>query len=169
MLCRSLSACFVILGGAVLCMLFHVLLQCLHVCSKIKFHRRCVFALQHVSILLGMLRCCIAEVVSASRRTLRRVVFAGPPAGHHWPACCTLPEFFWALAFTTLVPKHVSQNSGCILFAYVVRDRTCRCMRATPLCRLVKPRPRVLMVCGDACAYHADDENKHDRDTSMCF
>ena len=68
-LCRSLSACFVILGGAVLCMLFHVLLQCLHVCSKTEIHRRCDSALQHVSILLGMVRCCIGEVVSAARRT----------------------------------------------------------------------------------------------------
>ena len=78
-------------------------------------------------------------------------------------------QFCLALASTTLVPKHVSQDSGWILFAYVIRARACRCMRATPLCRLVKPRPRVLMVCGVACAYHADDDNKHDRDTSMCF
>ena len=69
--CIACSPLAVFLGVVELCvcMWSHVLLQCLHVCSKTEIHRRCDSALQHVSILLGMVRCCIGEVVSAARRT----------------------------------------------------------------------------------------------------
>ena len=93
-LCRRLSEFFVILGGAELCMLFHVLLQCLLVCSKTVIHTRCDSALQHVSILLGMVRCCVGEEVPQRDESLRRVVFPRTSAERQWPARCAPPQFF---------------------------------------------------------------------------
>ena len=70
-LCHTLSASFSLLAGVALRMLFHVLLRRMHVCSTSDTLRCCDSALQHVSNVLVMIRCCIGEVVSAARGATR--------------------------------------------------------------------------------------------------
>ena len=94
-LCLNMSLCLLIGGQSVLCMLFHVLLQSLHVCSKTGIHRRCDSALQLASIRLSMERCRIGRVVSAARRTAPTCRVRRNPGLTPSARLLSLPEFFW--------------------------------------------------------------------------
>ena len=70
-LCHTSSASFSLLAGVALRMLFHVSLRRMHVSSTSVTKRCCDSALQHVRNVLVMIRCCIGEVVSATRGATR--------------------------------------------------------------------------------------------------
>ena len=91
-----------------------------------------------------------------------------PPAGHHLSACSALSGFLFVQALTRHVPKHVSQASGWFILIRATRARACRCMRASPLCRFVKPRPRVLRFGGVVHAHHADAQKYNTTEQSEC-
>ena len=78
-LCHTLSASFSLLVGVALRVLFHVLLRRMHVCSTPDTLRCYDSALQHVSSVLVMIRCCIGEVDSAARGATRTCRVRQPP------------------------------------------------------------------------------------------
>ena len=118
-----------------MCMLFHVLMQCLHVCSETVIHTACDSALQHVNVLLGMVRCCVGRWSLRRDESLQSVfIFFEPRLSAICPPVVPL-HCSLLLTPTTLVPKHVSQNNGWILFECVTRA----CKR--------QPRPWLPKLC----------------------